>query len=46
MQNWQYLVSAYTIAWLGVAYYVFINARKQQVVEQKIADLEDKFRDS
>ena len=40
MENWQYLIGAYTIAWLGVAFYIFINIKKQKIVERKITDLE------
>ena len=40
MENWQYLIGAYTIAWLGIAFYIFINIKKQKIVERKIADLE------
>jgi len=40
MENWQYLIGAYTIAWLGLASYVFINVKKQKVLETKISDLE------
>jgi CcmD family protein len=40
MENWQYLIGAYTIAWLGMAFYIFINVRKQKNLERKISDLE------
>ncbi len=40
MENWQYLIGAYTIAWLGIAFYTFINIKKQKIVERKISDLE------
>ena len=40
MENWQYLIGAYTIAWLGIAFYIFINIKKQKIVERKITDLE------
>jgi CcmD family protein len=42
MENWPYLIGAYTIAWLGVAFYIFINVKKQKNLERKIADLEAK----
>jgi CcmD family protein len=40
MENWQYLIGAYTIAWLGMAFYIFINVNKQKLLERKISDLE------
>ena len=42
MENWQYLIGAYTIAWLGMAFYIFINVKKQKLLERKISDLEIK----
>lgn len=45
MENWQYLVGAYTIAWVGVAYFVFRVTSKQRLVERKIADIEEKVKD-
>ncbi len=41
MDNWIYLFSAYTIAWLGVSFYLFINARKQKGIEERLSDIED-----
>jgi CcmD family protein len=40
MDNWIFLVSAYTIGWLGVLFYIFMNAKKQATIEQKIEDME------
>ena len=40
MENWQYLIGAYTIAWLGMAFYIFINVKKQKLLERKISDME------
>ena len=40
MENWQYLIGAYTIAWLGIAFYIFINIKKQKILETKISALE------
>jgi CcmD family protein len=40
MDNWQYLIGAYTIAWLGIAIYIFINVRKQKTMERKLSELE------
>jgi CcmD family protein len=40
MENWQYLIGAYTIAWLGIAFYIFINVKKQKILARKIFDLE------
>ena len=40
MENWQYLIGAYTIAWLGMVFYIFINVKKQKLLERKISDLE------
>lgn len=44
MDNWQYLIGAYTIGWLGVAYYVFRNIMKLRALEVKVSDLEDKIK--
>lgn len=44
MENWQYFVGAYSIAWLGLAYYVFKNIGRVRIVERKIADIEDKLK--
>ena len=40
MDNWIYLFSAYAIGWLGILFYVFMNAKKQATIERKIEDLE------
>ncbi len=40
MENWVYLFGAYTIAWLGVALYLFVNAKKQKGIEERLADIE------
>ncbi len=40
MDNWIFLVSAYTIGWLGVLFYIFMNAKKQTAIERKIEDME------
>jgi CcmD family protein len=40
MENWQYLIGAYTIAWLGLAFYIFVNVKKQKLLERKISDME------
>ena len=40
MENWAYLVAAYTVAWVGVAVYVFLNVKKQNMLSVKIEDLE------
>lgn len=45
MENWYFLVAAYTIAWLGVSVYVFLNSRKQETVEKKIRALESRHPD-
>jgi CcmD family protein len=45
MENWQYLVGAYSVAWLGVVWFILINGKKQQVLEKKIADLEARYID-
>ncbi len=42
MGNEIYLLSAYTVAWVGIALYVYINIRKIGVIERKITDLEEK----
>jgi CcmD family protein len=40
MDNWVYLVLAYSAAWFGVLFYILTNANKMAVIEQKIEDLE------
>lgn len=40
MENWAFLVAAYTIGWLGVSFYVLAAARKQKAIEKKIETLE------
>ena len=40
MENWFYLFGAYTIAWLGVSFYLFINTKKQKGIEERLADIE------
>ena len=40
MDNWIFLVLAYTIGWLGVLIYIFMNANKQAAIERKIEDME------
>jgi CcmD family protein len=40
MENWIYLFLAYTAGWLGVLLYIFMNAKKQVIIERKIKDLE------
>jgi CcmD family protein len=40
MDNWIYLVLAYSAAWLGILFYVFLNSQKQADIEQKIIDIE------
>ena len=42
MGNEIYLISAYAVAWVGIACYVYINIRKLVVIERKITDLEEK----
>lgn len=40
MNNWIFLVLAYTVGWLGVLIYVFMNSRKQAAIDRKIEDME------
>ncbi len=40
MENWGYLFTAYTIAWLGVSLYLFVNAKKQKGIEERLTDIE------
>ena len=40
MDNWIYLVLAYSAAWLGILFYVYINSQKQTDLENKIRDIE------
>ena len=40
MDNWIYLVLAYSAAWLGILFYVFLNSQKQTALEYKIRDIE------
>jgi len=39
MENWSYLFGAYTIAWLGVSFYLYINAKKQKGIEERLSDI-------
>ncbi|HDH04241.1 MAG TPA: CcmD family protein [Nitrospirae bacterium] len=41
MENWAYLFGAYTVAWLGVSFYLYINAKKQKGIEERLSDIED-----
>ena len=45
MENWIYLFGAYTIAWLGVSLYLFVNAKKQKGIEERLADIESLLKD-
>ena len=45
MDNWIYLFSAYTTAWLGVSFYLFVNARKQKGIEERLSDIESLLKD-
>lgn len=45
MGNEIYLLSAYAVAWAGIACYVYINIRKLGVIEQKIGDIEERLGD-
>ncbi len=45
MENWGYLFGAYTIAWLGVSFYLFINIKKQKGIEERLADIEASLKD-
>lgn len=45
MGNEIFLVAAYTVAWVGIAYYVFRSIRKLNVIEQKISDIEERLGD-
>ena len=40
MDNGIFLFLAYTVGWLGVLFYIFMNAKKQAMIEQKIEDME------
>ena len=40
MENWFYLFGAYTIAWLGVSFYLYINIKKQKEIEKRLEDIE------
>lgn len=40
MDNWIFLFLAYTVGWLGVLFYIFMNAKKQATIERKIEDME------
>jgi CcmD family protein len=40
VDNWLYLFGAYTVAWVGIAFYIFINSKKLKVAEKKIEDFE------
>lgn len=43
MNNWIFLVLAYTAGWIGVLFYVFMNAKKQAAIERKIEDMESRL---
>ena len=45
MGNGVYLFGAYTIAWLGVSFYLYINAKKQKGIEDRLADIEALLKD-
>ena len=40
MNDMQYVIGAYAIAWLGVVYFIFTTMKKQRVLERRITDLE------
>ena len=40
MDNWIFLFLAYTAGWLGILFYIFVNAKKQARIERKIEDME------
>jgi CcmD family protein len=43
MGNEIFLIGAYMVAWVGVAFYVYLNIRKLGMIEQKISDIEEKL---
>jgi hypothetical protein len=43
MDNWYYLVGAYTIAWTGIALYISGNLKRIKLAEEKLKDLEHKI---
>jgi hypothetical protein len=43
MDNWYYLVGAYTIAWIGITLYISGNLKRIKIAEEKLKDLENKF---
>lgn len=43
MDNWYYLVGAYTFAWVGIVVYISGNLRRLKVAEEKLKDLEKKI---
>ncbi len=45
MENWGYLVGAYTVAWLGVSFYLYANAKKQKAIEERLSDIEALLKD-
>jgi CcmD family protein len=44
MDNWIYLVLAYSAAWLGILFYVFLNSQKLADIEMKIREIESSIR--
>jgi CcmD family protein len=40
MDNWIYLVLAYSVAWLGILLYVYYNSQKLADIEMKIREIE------
>lgn len=40
MDNWQYLVAAYTVVWTVLTLYVLRTALKQKATERRLDDIE------
>ena len=43
MGNEIFLIGAYTVAWVGIAYYVFRNTLRLNIIIQKIGDMEERL---
>lgn len=43
MDNWYYLVGAYTIAWLGIVLYMAGTLKRIKIAEEKLRDVENKL---
>lgn len=45
MDNWEYLVAAYSIVWIAIFGYLFSLSRKQSQLWREIDTLKEKIKD-